>query len=67
LVSGLVYAPVQVATMIFAALAVWGLPDTWEWTQELSLAKATVCFSCFWGALFVMATQTYQPFIYYIF
>lgn len=67
LVGSLVYTPLQIGTMAVAALVVWILPDTWEWTQHLSLPKSVLCMACFWVAVLVMATQTYQPFIYFIF
>jgi len=66
-VAGMVYSPLQIWTMVLGVIAVWVLPDTWEWTQSLPAWKAVFCFGCLCGALLIMSTQTYQPFIYYIF
>jgi alginate O-acetyltransferase complex protein AlgI len=67
LLSGIVYQPYYLLCMALAALAVWILPDPWEWTQKLTAPKMMVCLGLFAVALAVLATQSYNPFIYFIF
>ena len=40
---------------------------TWEWTQRMTLPKTALCFALGWLALVILATQEYNPFIYFIF
>ncbi len=50
-----------------AALIVWTGRQTWDWTQRMTLPKTVTCFALGWLALVVLATQEYNPFIYFIF
>lgn len=45
----------------------WAGRQTWDWTQRLTLGKAVLCIALGWLALVVLATQEYNPFIYFIF
>jgi alginate O-acetyltransferase complex protein AlgI len=67
LLSGIVYQPYYLGCMAAAAAAVWVLPDPWEWTQKLTGPKVFVCMGLFVVSLAVLATQSYNPFIYFIF
>jgi len=67
LLRGLLYRPYYVVSMGVAAVVVWAAPQTWEWTRRLSWAKMAICLLLFWASLAVLATQTYNPFIYFIF
>jgi alginate O-acetyltransferase complex protein AlgI len=52
---------------LLAAVIAWFGIQTWDWTRKITLTKAIVIFLLFWLALVVMATQSYNPFIYFIF
>ncbi len=67
LLSGLLFKPYYIICMLISALVVWKLPDTWDFTQKLTWPKAVVCVLLLWLALGVLATQEYNPFIYFIF
>ena len=67
LISGIIYQPYYLLSISLAALVVWAGRQTWDWTQQLTLPKAAVCFGLGWAALVVLATQEYNPFIYFIF
>jgi alginate O-acetyltransferase complex protein AlgI len=67
LLSGLVYQPYYLLSLGLAALVVWTGKQTWEWTQQMTLPKTAACFGLGWLALAVLATQEYNPFIYFIF
>lgn len=67
LIGGLIYQPYYVLWFVLAGIVVWGCPDTWEWTRRIGWPKAFTCLGLGWLALAVMLTQTYNPFIYFIF
>ncbi len=67
LLSGIIYQRYYLLSLGIAALVVWAGRQTWDWTQQLTLPKTAVCFGLGWVALIVLATQEYNPFIYFIF
>ena len=67
LISGIVYKPYYLISIAIAAIVVWAGRQTWDFTQQLTWPKAAVCCGLAWLALAVMATQEYNPFIYFIF
>ena len=66
-VSGILYQPYYLLSISVAALVVWVGAQTWDWTQRLTLPKVALCFVLAWLALSALATQEYNPFIYFIF
>lgn len=67
LIAGILYQPYYLLTMCIAGIIVWSCPQTWEWTQRLTPIRMGICFLLFFISLAVMSTQTYNPFIYFIF
>ncbi|MDQ2918816.1 MAG: hypothetical protein M3R10_02920, partial [Verrucomicrobiota bacterium] len=67
LISGIIYQRYYLLSLGVAALVVWAGRQTWDWTQRMTLPKTAVCFGLGWLALIVLATQGYNPFIYFIF
>jgi alginate O-acetyltransferase complex protein AlgI len=67
LLSGILYQPYYLISIAIAALVVWAGQQTWDWTQCMTLPKTALCFGLGWLALVVLATQEYNPFIYFIF
>ena len=67
LLGGVLYQPYYVLCLLAAAVVVWARPDTWEWTQRLTWPKAALCLALFWLSLLFLATQAYNPFIYFFF
>ena len=67
LIAGLIYKPYYVLSLTIAAVVVWTGKQTWDWTQQLTLPKAAACCALGWLALVTLATQEYNPFIYFIF
>ena len=67
LVGGVVYRPYYLLTMVIAAAIAFAGPQTWDWTRRLSWPKAVTCAAVLIVALLAMATQEYNPFIYFIF
>ena len=67
LLSGVIYKPYYLISVAIAAVVVWAGKQTWDWTQQMTLSKVAICCALGWLALAVMATQEYNPFIYFIF
>ena len=67
LLSGILYKPYYLLSIGLAAVVVWAGKQTWDWTQQMSVPKTALCFALGWLALVVLATQEYNPFIYFIF
>ena len=67
LLSGILYQPYYLLSIAIAALVVWAGRQSWDWTQQMTLPKTALCFALGWLALVVLATQEYNPFIYFIF
>ena len=67
LIAGVIYQPYYILSVLLAAVVTWAGIQTWDWTRTLTAPKGAVIFALFWVALLVMATQAYNPFIYFIF
>jgi alginate O-acetyltransferase complex protein AlgI len=67
LLAGVVYQPYYVGTFALAAVIVWGAPQTWDWTQTLTPSRAAAVAALFVASVFMLSTQAFNPFIYFIF
>ncbi|MDR3689820.1 MAG: MBOAT family O-acyltransferase [Fimbriimonas sp.] len=67
LIAGILYKPYYLLAFGLAAVMIWFVQDTWEWTQNLTKAKSLCCVGVFLVAIAVLVTQEYNPFIYFIF
>jgi alginate O-acetyltransferase complex protein AlgI len=67
LLAGLLRSPYLILSLLVAALVVWGAPPSWTWTRELSPRRAAACGALAVAALVALATQKFNPFIYFIF
>jgi alginate O-acetyltransferase complex protein AlgI len=67
LLAGIVYQPYYLGTFLLAAGIVWGAPQTWDWTRSITATKAAVVFALLVISAAVLATQAFNPFIYFIF
>ena len=61
------YEPYSLLSFGCAAVITWGAPQTWDWTRRLTPARAAIAALLFVAAWAVLATQAYNPFIYFIF
>ena len=66
-IRGLIYNPYYVCNFILAGLVIWLAPQSWDFTRKLSWAKIFWCLVVFLIALVALTTQSYNPFIYFIF
>ena len=67
LLHGIVYQPYYLGTFLVSGAIVWNAPQTWDWTRTLTLPKAAAVLALFALATVVLTTQTFNPFIYFIF
>jgi alginate O-acetyltransferase complex protein AlgI len=67
LLAGIVYQPYYIATFLLAGVIVWSAPQTWDWTRTLTIQKAAAVAAVFLLSVAVLATQSYNPFIYFFF
>lgn len=67
LLPGLLYQPYYVASMALAAGITWGAPQTWDFTRHLTWPKAVWCAVLLVVSIALLMTQSYNPFIYFIF
>jgi len=67
LIGGIIYQPYYLATMALAAFITWRMPQTWDWTRSITGGKAILIILLMLLSLAILATQAYNPFIYFIF
>ena len=66
-VRGLIYNPYYIVNFILAGVTIWALPQTWDFTRRLTWPKIAWCILLFFVSLIALTTQSYNPFIYFIF
>jgi alginate O-acetyltransferase complex protein AlgI len=67
LVGGVIASPYTLLSLACAAIATWLCPQTWDWTRTLTASRAALALGLLCLALVGMASQGYNPFIYFIF
>jgi alginate O-acetyltransferase complex protein AlgI len=67
LVSGVLWQPYFIFTLVVAAVVVWFAPQTWDWTRRLPGWKIVAILGLTWLSLALLASQEFNPFIYFIF
>ncbi len=67
LLAGVVYQPYYLGTFLLAGAIVWSAPQTWDWTRTLTGPRAAAILALLALSAVVLATQAYNPFIYFIF
>ncbi len=66
-VAGAMYTPYHAALFGLAAIVVWGMPNTWEFTNRLSVPRVVGALATLSLATLMMWTQTINPFLYFQF
>ena len=67
LVAGLVYKPYYLVSILLAAGVTWFAPQTWDFTRRLTPLRAAWCVLLLLVSVAVMTSQSFNPFIYFIF
>ena len=50
-----------------AAIVTWAAPQSWDWTSRITAPRAVAMLGLFWASLLLLTTQSFNPFIYFIF
>jgi alginate O-acetyltransferase complex protein AlgI len=67
LVTALIQTPYHLGSLVLASAVAFLAPQTWNWTRNVTTPKVIWAAICGIAALLLMATQDYNPFIYFIF
>ncbi len=67
LVAGVIYQPYYIVTVLAAGTIVWALPQTWDFTRRVTWPKVAATLGVLLIAITALTTQTFNPFIYFIF
>jgi alginate O-acetyltransferase complex protein AlgI len=67
LVGGVAHEPYLVASVALAAAVVWLAPPAWSWTREIGAGKAAIALALLALSVVALATQKFNPFIYFLF
>jgi alginate O-acetyltransferase complex protein AlgI len=67
LVPAFIYDRYHLLVLILAAGIAFAAPQTWDWSRRLSWPKGFAALGLLLLALVAMASQGYNPFIYFIF
>jgi alginate O-acetyltransferase complex protein AlgI len=67
LIGGIVYQPYYVLMMLIAGFVTWTLPQTWDYTRKITPFRAVCFFALFILSIGALVTQSFNPFIYFIF
>jgi alginate O-acetyltransferase complex protein AlgI len=67
LIAGIIYDPYYMLTFCIAAVIVWGAPQSWDFTRRITWPKVVVVLGCLLLSIISLTTQSFNPFIYFIF
>jgi alginate O-acetyltransferase complex protein AlgI len=67
LLSGVIHQPYYLIMMAIAAILAWSAPQTWDFTRRITVPRAALIVALLLVSVAVLATQAYNPFIYFIF
>ena len=67
LLEGIIAQPYYLWSVAVAAVVVWRAPQSWDWTRSLPWWRALICVGLLWASLVALTTQSFNPFIYFIF
>jgi len=67
LISGILYQPYFLITLGISAIVIWSCPQTWDWGRQLTVPRAILTSLALAASLALLATQAYNPFLYFIF
>lgn len=67
LLSAVVVAPYYLLFVGIAMFVAFFAPQTWDWTRKITPVRAGICVVLLWMSLALLESQSYNPFIYFIF
>jgi alginate O-acetyltransferase complex protein AlgI len=66
-IAGPLYTTYHAGMLGLAALIVWGMPNTWEFTARITVGRAVGGLALLAASIALMWTQTTNPFLYFQF
>ncbi|WP_083426218.1 MBOAT family O-acyltransferase [Tenacibaculum todarodis] len=63
----LIWNPYYLLCFIISAIVVWFFPQTWDFTKKITIPKAVYILTLFTVSVITLLTQSFNPFIYFIF
>lgn len=67
MIDSTLYTPYNLISLAIGAFLIAFAPGTWEWTQKLTPLKFVLLAMLFIFSIMALTTQSYNPFIYFIF
>ena len=67
MIDAVIYQPFYVVSVLIAGVLVWFAPQTWDFTKKITVPKAVIVLGLFLMAVLLLTTQSFNPFIYFIF
>jgi alginate O-acetyltransferase complex protein AlgI len=67
ILQGVLWQPYHFGILLLGLILAWFFPQSWQLTRKLTPLKAIYIFAVFFIACLLLLTQTYNPFIYFIF
>ena len=67
LIAGIIYDPYYMLTFCISAAIIWGGPQAWDFTRRITWPKVAVVLGCLSLSIISLTTQSFNPFIYFIF
>ena len=65
--AGAIYTRMHAAVFVLAAVMVWAAPNTWTFTSRLTVPRSIAALGLLAISIFVMWTQSANPFLYFQF
>ncbi len=67
LINVIIYNPYYITCLLMAGIITWTCPQTWDFTKKLNGWKFVYIVGIFLLSVALLTTQSYNPFIYFIF
>jgi alginate O-acetyltransferase complex protein AlgI len=67
LIGGVIYQPYYLVALVAGCLIVWFTPQTWDLTRRMTWPKVALVLGAIALAVLALTTQSFNPFIYFIF
>jgi alginate O-acetyltransferase complex protein AlgI len=66
-IASSLFTPYHLSMFVLCAILVWSAPQTWTFTQKLTVPKISLCLGLLGLSVVFMWTQTVNPFLYFQF
>ncbi|MCF6176340.1 MAG: hypothetical protein L3J71_11300 [Victivallaceae bacterium] len=67
LINGIIFNPYHLISFCLAGIIIWAMPQTWDFTRKITWPRLIYICAVFVISLVALTTQSFNPFIYFIF